>query len=134
MKLLKYNEMAEHAITYGEFFATPGIIKPSYEEYGAEKEFIEEDFQEDLQKFKDKPMDLKRKQKLPFGGFFVQDYKFNNGDALFVFDEDGNPEAYLTEYELSNPFCFRNTLVLPGHDSITCYDVETRTQKTFHIR
>lgn len=132
MKLLKYNEMAENSMTYGEFFKTPGVY-PSFDKYGDEKEFALDDFKDDLKKFENLPINFKKKQKLPFGGFFIRDYKFNE-DAILVFDEAGNPEAYLEEYELSNPFAFRNILVLPGHDSITCYDIETRKSETFHIR
>ncbi len=55
-------------------------------------------------------------------------------EAFCVVVENGTPSAIIREYELMNPFLFGSVVICPGHDSITCYDIETGESKTSHIR
>lgn len=48
--------------------------------------------------------------------------------------ESGVPTTIIREYELFNPFIFNDIIICPGHDSITCYNIETGESKTGHIR
>ena len=43
--------------------------------------------------------------------------------ALIV--KDGKIEVAISEYEIINPFVFGDVIVVPGHDSITCYNFKT---------
>ena len=55
-------------------------------------------------------------------------------DSYCVVVENGVPTAIISEYELMNPFIFGDVVICPGHDSITCYNIETGGYKTGHIR
>ena len=63
----------------------------------------------------------------------IRDGIIYDGDAIYVMD--GNrPIAVIIEYELMNPFVFGDVIVVPGHDSITCYNLKTGESTTEHIR
>jgi hypothetical protein len=53
---------------------------------------------------------------------------------VVVFDEKLAPVALITEYEMMNPFVFGDVVIVPGRDSITCYDKSTGEFKREHIR
>lgn len=55
-------------------------------------------------------------------------------DYLIVFDDNLAPVAILDEYEMMNPFVFGDVVIVPGRDSITCYNKLTREIKRAHIR
>ena len=52
--------------------------------------------------------------------------------ALIV--KDGKIEVAISEYEIMNPFVFGDVVVVPGHDSITCYNLKTGESTTEYIR
>ena len=52
--------------------------------------------------------------------------------ALIV--KDGEIEVVIYEYEIMNPFVFGDIVVVPGHDSITCYNYKTGESTKEHIR
>jgi hypothetical protein len=52
--------------------------------------------------------------------------------ALIV--KDGRIEVAISEYEISNPFVFGDVVIVPGHDSITCYNFKTGESKSGYIR
>ena len=52
--------------------------------------------------------------------------------ALIV--KDGRIEVAISEYEISNPFVFGDVVIVPGHDSITCYNFKTGENTTKYIR
>ena len=53
---------------------------------------------------------------------------------VVVFGSDRAPIAIITQYEISNPIVFGDVVVVPGHDSITCYNKVTGEEKTGYIR
>lgn len=61
-------------------------------------------------------------------------YLISMGDSFCVVVESGTPTTIIGEYELFNPFLFGEIVICPGHDSITCYNMETGESKTGHIR
>lgn len=57
------------------------------------------------------------------------------GEFIIVFNEEKNGiDAIVGEYEISNPFVFGDVLIVPGHDSITCYNKVTKETTTSQIR
>lgn len=52
--------------------------------------------------------------------------------ALIV--KDGKIEVAISEYEIMNPFVFGDVIIVPGNDSITCYNLKTGESTTEHIR
>ena len=56
------------------------------------------------------------------------------GNYVAVFDDDLAPVALITEYDMMNPFVFGNVVIVPGRDSITCYDKSTGEFKRERIR
>jgi hypothetical protein len=48
--------------------------------------------------------------------------------------KDGKIEVAISEYEISNPFVFGDVVVVPGHDSITCYNLKTGESTEGYIR
>jgi hypothetical protein len=52
--------------------------------------------------------------------------------ALIV--KDGKIEVAISEYEIMNPFVFGDVIIVPGHDSITCYNLKTGESTTEYIR
>ena len=60
---------------------------------------------------------------------------YDEGDTEYVLIvKDGKIEVAIYEYEISNPFVFGDVIVVPGHDSITCYNLKTGESTTEHIR
>jgi hypothetical protein len=55
-------------------------------------------------------------------------------ENVLVLGSDGKPSAIIGEYEMSNPFIFDDVVIVPGHDSITCYNMKTGKHITSHIR
>lgn len=55
------------------------------------------------------------------------------GNYVVVFDDNLAPIALITEYDMMNPFVFKNVVIVPGRDSITCYDKSTGEFKREHI-
>lgn len=53
---------------------------------------------------------------------------------VFVYDEKNAPIAVISEYEMMNPFVFGDVIILPGHDSVTCYNKVTGEHTSQHIR
>jgi hypothetical protein len=71
--------------------------------------------------------------KLPDGSELKEGY--DEGGAEFVLIvKDGKIEVAISEYEISNPFVFGDIVIVPGHDSITCYNLKTGESTTEHIR
>lgn len=58
----------------------------------------------------------------------------NLGNYVAIFDEKGAPVALITEYDMMNPFVFDNIVIVPGRDSITCYNKLTGEFKRARIR
>ena len=72
-------------------------------------------------------------EKLPDGSELKEGYDEGGAEfALIV--KDGKIEVAIYEYEISNPFVFGDVIVVPGHDSITCYNLKTGESTTEHIR
>ena len=62
--------------------------------------------------------------RLPDGSELKEGY--DEGSAEFVLIvKDGKIEVAISEYEIINPFVFGDVIVVPGHDSITCYNFKT---------
>lgn len=61
-------------------------------------------------------------------------YLISLGGSYCIVVESGTPTTIISEYELINPFIFGDIVICPGHDSITCYNMETGESKTGHIR
>jgi hypothetical protein len=71
--------------------------------------------------------------RLPDGSELKEGY--DEGGAEFVLIvKDGKIEVAISEYEISNPFLFGDVIVVPGHDSITCYNFKTGESATEYIR
>ena len=71
--------------------------------------------------------------KLPDGSELKEGY--DEGGAEFVLIvKDGKIEVAISEYEIMNPFVFGDVIVVPGHDSITCYNLKTGESTTEYIR
>jgi len=71
--------------------------------------------------------------KLPDGSELKEGY--DEGGAEFVLIvKDGKIEVAISEYEIMNPFVFGDVVVVPGHDSITCYNLKTGESTTEYIR
>ena len=71
--------------------------------------------------------------KLPDGSELKEGY--DEGGAEFtLIVKDGKIEVAISEYEISNPFVFGDVVVVPGHDSITCYNLKTGESTTEYIR
>jgi hypothetical protein len=56
------------------------------------------------------------------------------GTEFVLIVKDGKIEVAIYEYEMSNPFVFGDIVIVPGHDSITCYNLKTGESTTEHIR
>lgn len=62
-------------------------------------------------------------------------FGFDEGGAEFVcIVKDGEIEVAIYEYEITNPFVFGDVIVVPGHDSITCFNYKTGEDKVGYIR
>jgi len=71
--------------------------------------------------------------KLPDGSELKEGY--DEGDTEFaLIVKDGRIEVAIYEYEISNPFIFGDVVIVPGHDSITCYNSKTGESTTEEIR
>ena len=71
--------------------------------------------------------------KLPDGSELKEGYDEGGAEfALIV--KDGKIEVAIYEYEIMNPFVFGDIIVVPGHDSITCYNFTTGEYTTGYIR
>ena len=71
--------------------------------------------------------------KLPDGSELKEGY--DEGGAEFVLIvKDGMIEVAIYEYEIMNPFVFGDIIVVPGHDSITCYNFTNGESKSADIR
>jgi len=71
--------------------------------------------------------------RLPDGSELKEGY--DEGGAEFVLIvKDGKIEVAISEYEISNPFVFGDVVIVPGHDSITCYNLKTGESTTEYIR
>lgn len=55
-------------------------------------------------------------------------------DYVLVFNTKNEPVALLDEYEMNNPFVFGGIVIVPGRDSITCYNTSTGELKRERIR
>jgi hypothetical protein len=58
----------------------------------------------------------------------------NYEEGVVYLDDEGTPKVIVFEYEISNPLVFADVLIVPGHDSITCYDLKNEVFKTVSIR
>ena len=62
-------------------------------------------------------------------------FGYDEADSEFVcIVKDGKIEVAIYEYEITNPFVFGDVIVVPGHDSITCYNYKTDEVKVGYIR
>lgn len=55
-------------------------------------------------------------------------------DYIYLINPEGKLEAIISEIELINPFFFKNIVIAPGTDAITCYDSLTGESSTNFIR
>jgi hypothetical protein len=71
--------------------------------------------------------------KLPDGSELKEGH--DNGGAEFaLIVKDGRIEVAISEYEIMNPFVFGDVVIVPGNDSITCYNFKTGESTTEQIR
>ena len=62
-------------------------------------------------------------------------FGFDESGAEFVcIVKDDEIAVAISEYEISNPFVFGDIIVVPGHDTITCYNYVTGEDKVGIIR
>jgi hypothetical protein len=71
--------------------------------------------------------------KLPDGSELKEGYD-EEGREFVLIVKDGKIEVAISEYEISNPFVFGDVIIVPGHDSITCYNLKTGEHTTEGIR
>ena len=71
--------------------------------------------------------------KLPDGSELKEGYDEGSSEFVLIV-KDGKIEVAISEYEISNPFLFGDVIVVPGHDSITCYNFKTGESTTEYIR
>jgi hypothetical protein len=71
--------------------------------------------------------------KLPDGSELKEAYD-EEGREFVLIVKDGKIEVAIYEYEIMNPFVFGDIIVVPGHDSITCYNFKTGEDKSGDIR
>ena len=71
--------------------------------------------------------------RLPDGSELKEGYD-EEGREFVLIVRDGQIEVAIYEYEIMNPFVFGDIIVVPGHDSITCYNFKTGEDKTSFIR
>ena len=71
--------------------------------------------------------------KLPDGSELKGGYDEGDHEYILVV-KDGKIEVAIYEYEIMNPFVFGDVIVVPGHDSITCYNYKTGEYKVGYIR
>ena len=71
--------------------------------------------------------------KLPDGSELKEGYD-EAGHEFTLIVKDGKIEVAISEYEIINPFVFGDVVVVPGHDSITCYNLKTGESTTEYIR
>ena len=62
--------------------------------------------------------------KLPDGSE-LKEGSDEEGREFVLIVKDGKIEVAISEYEISNPFVFGDIVIVPGHDSITCYNFKT---------
>lgn len=77
------------------------------------------------------------------GGSWASCYR--GGEFVLVFEDEedatdlgllehGKLIAIIREYEMMNPFYFDGIIVVPGRDTITCFNVKTKKHVCKHIR
>jgi hypothetical protein len=71
--------------------------------------------------------------KLPDGSELKEGFD-EEGREFVLIVKDGKIEVAISEYEIMNPFVFGDIIVVPGHDSITCYNFKTGEDTTGQIR
>jgi hypothetical protein len=71
--------------------------------------------------------------KLPDGSE-LKEGSDEEGREFVLIVKDGKIEVAISEYEISNPFVFGDIVIVPGHDSITCYNFKTGESTTEGIR
>ena len=71
--------------------------------------------------------------KLPDGSELKEGFD-EEGREFVLIVKDGKIEVAISEYEIMNPFVFGDIIVVPGHDSITCYNFKTGEDTTGDIR
>ena len=71
--------------------------------------------------------------KLPDGSELKEGFD-EEGHEFVLIVKDGKIEVAISEYEIMNPFVFGDVIVVPGHDSITCYNFKTGESTTEGIR
>ena len=71
--------------------------------------------------------------RLPDGSELKEGYD-EEGREFVLIVRDGQIEVAIYEYEIINPFVFGDIIVVPGHDSITCYNFKTGEDKSGFIR
>ena len=71
--------------------------------------------------------------RLPDGSELKEGYD-EEGREFVLIVRDGQIEVAIYEYEIMNPFVFGDIIVVPGHDTITCYNFKTGEDKTSFIR
>ncbi len=71
--------------------------------------------------------------KLPDGSELKEGYD-EEGHEFVLIVKDGQIQVAIYEYEIMNPFVFGDVIVVPGHDSITCYNYKTGEYKVGYIR
>jgi len=102
--------------------------------------------EEDIKKYINRIIEMNKEKKPnlvnePFDPYMLRRGNDSNGtqlaslfDSYCVVVENGVPSVIISEYELMNPFIFGDVVICPGHDSITCYNIETGESKTGDIR
>ena len=71
--------------------------------------------------------------KLPDGSELKEGFD-EEGHEFVLIVKDGMIEVAIYEYEIMNPFVFGDIIVVPGHDSITCYNFTNGESKSADIR
>jgi len=71
--------------------------------------------------------------RLPDGSELKEGYDEGGAEFILIV-KDGKIEVAISEYGIMNPFVFGDVVVVPGHDSITCYNLKTGESTTEYIR
>ncbi len=118
------SESVENKLTYSELL---DILKRE------EVKFINSSFED----IKENILYM-REFNLKHGNKDIFDSPVDEENGMYYINEYGifleKEKVVIGEYEMSNPFIFGDVVVVPGRDSITCYNLKTGEHVVSYIR
>lgn len=129
MKIRKFNESENYILTWGN-------LKEIVE--NGDVQLVNMEMGDFLDSMENQDLEQPLYRKAPTNGLQEVDELF-----VIVFDKNSinydmnsipEPIAVIGEYEIMNPFVFGDVVIVPGHDSITCFNMNTGESTTSYIR